>query len=73
MATIIFRGWNTDIKKVSFTNLLHEKANITLVEAKNIKDKVTDNEIVELDVLNDDIANVIIAESGKLGVVCELK
>jgi len=73
MAVIVFKGWEVGMQGISFVLLLREKTDVSLKRAKEIKEKVVDNEIIEFLVLNDEIAKEIVVESRKLGVVCEIK
>ena len=73
MMTILFKGCTEDVKKISFTRLLQGRANIRLKEAKNILDRILDNEVVELHVLDHNIADEIVSEATKLGFICEVK
>lgn len=70
MGKIEFFGWNVGTKKISFTELLRDKGNLSLSEAKNITDKVivgTESIVLEFD---EDSAKIILEESIKLGIKC---
>ena len=73
MATIVFKGWKVGMRGIPFIHLLIEKTNLSLKPAKKIKERIMDDETIELTVLNDAIANEIVIEARKLGVVCEIK
>jgi hypothetical protein len=49
----------------------YQKTDITLKQAKKLKERIVDNESVELKVANYKIANEIMIEAEKLGVICE--
>jgi hypothetical protein len=73
MTILLFKGYTQDVKKISFTRLLHNKATIRLKEAKEIMDRILDDEVVELQVLDYNIANEIVNEAIKLGFICEIQ
>jgi hypothetical protein len=57
------------MRKIHFTKLLNEKAGLTLQEAKNLKDKFVDNnEIVEIEIADENLAEEILEEAKKLKV-----
>ena len=61
------------MRGIPFILLLREKARVSLKRAKEIKERIVDNEIIELKVLDDAVANEIVTEARKLGVVCEVQ
>ena len=73
MATIVFKGWNVGMRGIPFVLLLREKTDVSLKRAKEIKERIVDNETIELQVPNDKIANEILKEARKLGVKCDIK
>jgi hypothetical protein len=62
-----------ELKKVSFTNLLRDKANIGLKDAKLIMDRIIEGEVVELNLFDHSIANEIISEANKFGFNAKIK
>jgi hypothetical protein len=69
MAKIIFDGWDVGMRKIPFTKLLNEKAGLTLAEAKNLKDRlINDNEIIGVEIADENLANEILEEAQKLKV-----
>lgn len=69
MVKIIFESWNVGMRKISFTKLLNKKAGLTLQEAKNIKDRLVDNnEIIEVEIDDEILANEVLKEAEKLNV-----
>jgi hypothetical protein len=73
MAIIIFKGWKVGMRGIPFVLLLREKTDVSLKRAKEIKERIVDNETIEFPVSNDEIAGEIVVEARKLGVVCEIK
>jgi len=73
MPMIIFTGCKPELKKVSFTSLLHKKGDMGLIEAKAIMDKILDDEIVEVMVENYDTACEIVDDANQLGFICNLE
>ena len=73
MNTVIFEGWEVGMRKISFSMLLTDNSHLGLKEARSIKDKILANEVVELELETEEIANFIVEESRKLGVKCRLK
>ena len=61
------------MRGIPFVLLLREKTDVSLKRAKEIKERIVDNETIELQVPNDKIANEILKEARKLGVKCEIK
>ncbi|HEY9008472.1 MAG TPA: hypothetical protein VIM75_20170 [Ohtaekwangia sp.] len=69
MARIIFEGWEVGMRKIPFTKLLNEKAGIPLTEAKKLKDRlVNDDEIIEIEIEDEDLAREILEQAQKLNV-----
>lgn len=61
------------MRGIPFVLLLREKTDVSLKRAKEIKERIVDNETIEFPVPNDEIAGEIVVEARKLGVVCEIK
>jgi len=72
MYKIRFYGCNAGMRKIPFTMLLNEKFDISLTEARTIKEKVVDGETVELTSNDKAQAKEIIRKAKELGVKCEL-
>lgn len=69
MVKIIFESWDVGMRKIPFTKLLNEKAGLTLQEAKNLKDRLVDNnEIIEVAIDNEILAKEVLEEAKKLKV-----
>jgi hypothetical protein len=69
MARVIFEGWEVGMRKIPFTKLLNEKAGLSLTDAKSIKDRLVDNnEIVEIEIADENLAKEILEEAKKLKV-----
>ena len=69
MVKIIFEGWDVGMRKIPFTKLLNEKAGLTLQEAKNLKDRLVDNnEIIEMELDDETLAKEILEDAKKLKV-----
>ena len=73
MAIIVFKGWKVGMRGIPFVLLLREKTDVSLKRAKEIKERIVDNETIEFTVSNDDTAREIVVEARKLGVVCDIK
>ncbi len=66
---MIFESWDVGMRKIPFTKLLNEKAGLTLQEAKNLKDRLVDNnEIIEVEIDDEILAKEILEEAQKLKV-----
>ena len=72
MAKLIFKGWRVGMRKVAFTQFLSRQPGLSLKKAQNIKLRVLDNEIVEYDIDDINLAETIAVEAEKLGVITEL-
>ena len=69
MAKIIFEGWEVGMRKIPFMKLLNEKAGLSLKDSKNLKDRLVDNnEIIEIEVPDENLATEILAEAKRLKV-----
>jgi len=73
MTAIIFRGWIKGMRGISFILLLREKTNLSLKNAKNIKERIVDGEVITLPIADLSTAQEIIADATNLGVICELE
>jgi hypothetical protein len=68
MTKIIFEGWEVGMRKIPFIKLLNEKAGLSLKDSKNLKDRLVDNEIIEMEVPDENLAIEILAEAKRLKV-----
>jgi ribosomal protein L7/L12 len=69
MVKLIFEGWDVGMRKIPFIKLLHEKAGLSLTEAKKMKDGLVDNqENIEIFIDNIDNAKEILGAAQKLKV-----
>jgi hypothetical protein len=50
MKQIVICGWSAGFKKVSLTKMLRERANYSLVRAKNVTDAVLNNQSVVIEI-----------------------
>lgn len=67
MDTVVFSGWNKGLKKVHFTFLLRQYAELSLANAKRIVDSILEgnNEFVQCK--TKDKASKLAAEASKIG------
>ncbi|MGI4752027.1 MAG: hypothetical protein ACRYFB_15445 [Janthinobacterium lividum] len=70
MKKILFTGWRKGMNKIEFIQLLHHSAGVPLRDAKSIKDRIVDGEVIEIEV-NESIAQYIIDGSRQYGVDAE--
>ncbi|PWG78014.1 hypothetical protein [Pararcticibacter amylolyticus] len=71
MKKIRFTGWKKGVNKIEFIQLLHHNAGISLKEAKQIKDRIVDGEIVEINAKKE-AAEYIINQSSNCGFQGEM-
>lgn len=71
MKKVRFTGWKKGMNKIEFIQLLHHNAGISLKEAKQIKDRIVDGEIVEINVKSE-VAEYIINQSSSYGLQVEM-
>jgi ribosomal protein L7/L12 len=71
MKRIKFTGWKKGMNKIEFIQLLRSHTELSLEEAKNIKDRIVDGEIIEI-VVKPAIAQYLVDESRKYGVFAEI-
>ncbi|KLT65386.1 hypothetical protein [Pedobacter sp. BMA] len=73
MSKIIFEGWDVGMCKIPFIHLLQNKAGLSLGEAKKLKDRlVNDNEIIELGIESNELAQDIFEAALTLNVRARL-
>jgi len=72
MIKVIFYGWVVGMEKIPFIKLLHEKANLSLKEAKMIKDGIVDGKEYVIEIKSLELANEIIIKAQSLGVKCKI-
>ena len=70
MKKIKFTGWNKNMNKIKFIHLLNEQADLSLKESKEIKDRIVDGEVIEIEV-HDEKVKAIISEATAFGVIAE--
>lgn len=69
MPKIIFEGWTAGMRKISFIELLVNITDLTYSEAKAINDRiVNNNESVELEIKDYEVALKLFEESKKINV-----
>jgi hypothetical protein len=73
MTAIIFKGWKVGMRGVPFTLLLYEKANVSLKKAKEIKERIVNNEEIRLELPDYTVAKEIVARATDFGIICELQ
>jgi hypothetical protein len=73
MPTILFKGWKVAMRGIPFILLLREKTDISLKRAKEIKERIVDDEIVTFEVPTYQEANEVVTGARVLGVICEVR
>jgi hypothetical protein len=68
---IRFTSWNKNMNKIKFIHLLNEHAGLSLKESKDIKDRIVNNEIIEI-IVEEKKMGLIISEAMKFGVHVEI-
>jgi len=71
MASIVLTGWRPGLRKVSLANLLKDKCDLSLSQAKACVDRLVDGECVQISVSSPEIAQAIMADIKHLGAECE--
>ena len=71
MKKIKFIGWVKGMNKIKFIHLLRNNTQLSLKEAKNIKDRIVDNEVIEI-LVEPAIAQMILSKSKIYGVFSEI-
>ena len=71
MQIIRFIGWKKNMNKIKFIHLLNEHADLSLKESKEVKDRIVNDEIVEI-VVSDDKVSLLMSEAHKFGIIAEL-
>lgn len=69
MTTILISGWNDGFQKINFTMLMKSEMGLALSPAKQITDRIMDNDQVELQVPDAQVDHLL-AEMAKLGARC---
>jgi hypothetical protein len=69
MAAIVFNGCLKDAKRISFTNLLQDKLNLKLKDAKLTMDRIIENEEVKIANIDVNIADEILEGANKFGFI----
>jgi siroheme synthase (precorrin-2 oxidase/ferrochelatase) len=74
MAKITFTGWEPGMKKIPFIKLLHEKAGLSLVDAKTLKDDLVDKrKIIVVEINDRNLADLILKEARELKVTGDIE
>ncbi len=71
-ALVRFTGWGEGFRKVSFTKLLHEQANLPLARAKHTTDRLLDGEQVYVERPTVDAATTLARLAEQVGAVGEV-
>lgn len=71
MTTILISGWNDGFQKINFTHLMKAELGLTLHPAKQITDRIMNNELVEVQV-SEGQADHMISKMTNLGARCEV-
>lgn len=72
MKCIIFDGWEVGMKKISFYRRLKANSHLSLKEAKTVSDKLLNDEPIKIEFESEGVAETIVNESKKIGVICRL-
>jgi hypothetical protein len=72
MIKIKFNGWQVGMRPIPFIKLLNKKAGLSLIESKKIKEKIINDESVEIILKNKNVALEVLSIAQKYGVICEL-
>lgn len=67
MRKILFYGWNTGFKKISFSTLLRKEAGYSLSRAKAATDSILRNQSLTIEIQDDDFDRIV-AELSAIGV-----
>ena len=70
---IICTGWEVGIRKISLIEYLHNNCGYTLKESKSIKDRIVDNEVVEIDIPTNINGMQVLKQLKEFGVKCDIK
>ncbi len=70
---LVFDGWNEGMMKVSASMMLREKTSLDLKEAKDIVDRILEDEVVMIDVSSKERADEILMKARQLGLRCHLE
>ncbi|SMC75080.1 hypothetical protein [Pedobacter africanus] len=70
MKKIRFTGWNKNMNKIEFIHILNEHARLSLKESKDIKDRIVNNEIIEV-IVDEEKMDLIISDAIKFGLYVE--
>ncbi|MGQ0828399.1 MAG: hypothetical protein ACT4ON_08390 [Bacteroidota bacterium] len=69
---LVFTDWNENIKKISFVDLLRERAGMSFHSAKRVLEALLLREETIIDVPNAAIAKELKKEATKLGAICKI-
>jgi len=72
MNTVIFTGWKEGLKKISLTNLLREKAGLSLTQAKLNVDAIVDGVTIEVKCSTISKMESLVREATELGAICKV-
>jgi hypothetical protein len=72
MPTLILTGWKPGLRKVSLTELLQRRVNVSLVQAKGCVDRLLDGKSIAIDFSHGHNADHFAREATMLGVICEV-
>jgi hypothetical protein len=72
MNTVIFTGWKEGLKKISLTNLLREKADLSLTQAKLNVDAIVDGVTIEVNCSTVSKMESLFKEATAIGAVCKI-
>lgn len=66
-------GWREGLQKISMTRLLKEQAGLRLSEAKSCTDRVLENELVIIQILDADNARKLAEQLEHMGAIVKIK
>jgi ribosomal protein L7/L12 len=69
MSKVVFHKWRPGLKKISFGDLLREKAGLSLKDAKHCVDDLLEGKAISLLVKNAKQAQDLVDEAAKLGAM----
>ena len=71
MYSVVFKGWNEGFKKITFTNLLREKAALSPTQSKLYLDAILEGITIRVECASKEIMLGIHKDATAIGAICE--
>lgn len=72
MAKVVMESWREGLMVLSLTKLQYEKLGLSLLQSKTNVDLLLEDEVINLEIEDQNVAREFLKEADRLGVNCKM-